>query len=56
MTVIKLVVAGVLFMGSWVLMGVAPHVAGLEALIFFAGILAMALAFALPVHVFSRSA
>ena len=48
MTVIKLVIAGILFVGGFVLFGLAPEVLGWQAVVFFAGIICMALAFLLP--------
>ncbi|WP_022882748.1 hypothetical protein [Gryllotalpicola ginsengisoli] len=55
MTVIKLVIAGIFFVGGFVLFAIAPEVQGVESLLFFCGILAIALSFALPIHVFSKS-
>ncbi|WP_298228174.1 hypothetical protein [Gryllotalpicola sp.] len=55
MVIIKLIVAGVFFLGGWALFGVAHYVPGSEAVTYFAGIVAEALAFALPIHLFSRS-
>lgn len=48
MTVIKLVIAGILFVGGFVLFAVAPEVAGWQAEVFFGGIIAIAIAFILP--------
>jgi len=48
MTVIKLVIAGILFVGAFVLFAVAPEAWGWQAEVFFAGIVAMAVSFLLP--------
>jgi len=55
MTVIKLVIAGIFFVGGFVLFAVAPELHSWEAPVFFAGIISIALSFALPMNVFSRS-
>jgi hypothetical protein len=48
MTVIKLVIAGILFIGGFVLFAVAPELSGWQAEVFFAGILCIAMSFGLP--------
>ena len=54
--IIKVVIAGIFFLGSWALFGYAVYAPdGWQAVTFFAGIISMALAFALPLNVFSRS-
>ncbi|MCL2516279.1 MAG: hypothetical protein FWD85_12890 [Microbacteriaceae bacterium] len=55
MTVIKLVIAGILFLGGFVLMGYAPELSSWQAPVFFGGIIAVALSFALPMNVFSKT-
>ncbi|GAA4187563.1 hypothetical protein GCM10022288_12720 [Gryllotalpicola kribbensis] len=55
MTVIKLVIAAIFFAGGFVLFAVAPELPSWQAPVFFAGIVAIALSFALPMNVFSRS-
>ncbi|GAA4166544.1 hypothetical protein GCM10022286_31330 [Gryllotalpicola daejeonensis] len=55
MTVIKLVLAAIFFVGGFVLFAVAPELQGWQAAVFFGGIVSIALAFALPMNVFSRS-
>ncbi len=55
MNIVKVVIAGILFLGSWALFGYAPQVQGWEGVLFFAGIVSMSLSFALPIHAFSRS-
>lgn len=54
MKVIALIVSGVLFLGGMALMGFAPEITGWEGITFFGGIVAIALAFFLPVHVWSK--
>ena len=48
MTVIKLVIAGIFFIGGFVLFAVAPELTSWQAPVFFAGILCIALSFGLP--------
>lgn len=55
MTAIKLIISGVLFIGAWVLFYYAPAVSAFQGVLFFCGILAMALAFMLPLNTFSKS-
>jgi hypothetical protein len=55
MNAIKLVIAGIFFAGAFVLFAVAPILQSFQALVFFCGILSMALSFALPLHVFNKS-
>ncbi|WP_168203893.1 hypothetical protein [Humibacter ginsenosidimutans] len=54
MNVIALIVSFVCFLGGLALMGFATEFTGWEGLTFIAGILCVALAFAFPVHVFSK--
>lgn len=53
--VIALIVSFVLFLGGMVIMGYASEAAGWEALAFFSGIICIALAFAIPVHVLGKT-
>ncbi|GAA4174508.1 hypothetical protein [Gryllotalpicola koreensis] len=55
MTVIKLVIAGIFFAGGFVLFAVAPELPSWQALVFFAGIVSIALSFALPMNVFAKT-
>ena len=55
MTVIKLVIAGIFFVGGFVLFAIAPELPSWQALVFFAGIVSIGLSFALPMNVFSRT-
>jgi len=55
MTVIKLVIAGIFFVGGFVLFAVAPELPSWQAAVFFGGILSIALSFGLPMNVFSKS-
>ncbi|MFC4243274.1 hypothetical protein ACFOYW_07795 [Gryllotalpicola reticulitermitis] len=48
MTVIKLVIAGIFFIGGFVLFAVAPELPSWQAPVFFAGIVCIALSFGLP--------
>ncbi|NNC13837.1 hypothetical protein HII28_18405 [Planctomonas sp. JC2975] len=54
MNVVALIVSFVLFLGGLALFGFADQVTGWEGVTFFAGIIAIALAFAIPVHVISK--
>ena len=54
MTVIKLVIAGIFFVGGFVLFAVAPDLPSWQAPVFFAGILSIALSFGLPMNAFSK--
>jgi hypothetical protein len=55
MTVIKLVIAGIFFVGAFVLFAIAPDLPSWQAPVFFAGIISIALSFALPMNVFAKS-
>ncbi|MFK4730630.1 hypothetical protein ROT00_13150 [Agromyces mediolanus] len=48
-----LIAMGLFLFGMW-LMGTAPHLAGVEAIVFFAGIVSIALAMAIPMNLLSR--
>jgi hypothetical protein len=52
--VIALIVSFALFLGGMFLMYLAPSLTGAEGIIFFAGIIAIVLAFALPIHVLPK--
>ncbi|GAA1792861.1 hypothetical protein GCM10009748_29790 [Agromyces lapidis] len=55
MNVVATVIAMAFFVfGMWV-MSIAPEVAGFEAATFFSGIIAVALALAIPFHVLGRA-
>jgi hypothetical protein len=54
MNVVALIVSFVLFLGGLLLMGYAPEFTGWQGITFIAGILCMALSFALPVHVLTK--
>lgn len=54
MNVIAVIVSFALFIGGLLLMGYSFAVPGLEAAVFFAGILACTAAFALPIHLLGR--
>ena len=54
MKVLFLIVAFVLFLGGMFLMYLAPTLPGAEALVFFGGIVSIALAFALPIHLLPK--
>jgi hypothetical protein len=54
MNVIALIVSGVLFLGGMALMGYAPELTAWQGLTFFGGIVAMALSFAIPMHVLTK--
>ena len=54
MNVVAFLVAIVLFLGGFALMGFAFFVEGFEAPMFIGGILAVSAALALPVHVLKR--
>ncbi|MGX5697191.1 hypothetical protein ACWKWP_13410 [Agromyces soli] len=54
MNVVAFVIAmGLFVFGMW-LMGTAPGLAGFEAITFFAGILCIALAMAIPMNILGR--
>ena len=54
MNVVAFVIAmGLFLFGMW-LMGTAPEIAGLQAILFFAGILCIALAVAIPMSILGR--
>jgi len=55
MNVIKLVIAGILFLGGFALMGYAPEVSAWQAPMFFAGIVSVAASFGIPIHLFSKT-
>ncbi|MFF1878425.1 hypothetical protein [Leifsonia sp. NPDC058230] len=50
-TGIALVISLVLFLGGLYLMGLAVELPAWQALVFFSGIIAVALSFAIPIHV-----
>jgi hypothetical protein len=54
MNVIALIVSGVLFLGGLALMGYAPEFTGWQGLTFIGGVIAIALSFAIPVHVLTK--
>lgn len=54
MKIIAIIVALVFFIGGMYLFALAFQVPGLETLIFFAGIVAVSIALAIPVHVLKR--
>ncbi|HEY0259749.1 MAG TPA: hypothetical protein VGC18_07855 [Lacisediminihabitans sp.] len=54
MNVVALIVSFALFLGGMALMGFAPEATGWQGLTFFSGIVAIALAFAFPVHVLTK--
>jgi hypothetical protein len=54
MTVIKLVISLILFVGGLALMGYAPEFPSWQAAGFLGGIIAVALAFALPMNVYAK--
>ena len=54
MNILAFLVALVLFVGGLLLMGYAFGATGYEAPMFFAGVLAVGAAIALPVHVLKR--
>ncbi|GAA1506963.1 hypothetical protein BJ978_003236 [Agromyces terreus] len=55
MTGIAFIISMAIFVfGMW-LMGNATHIAGFEAIVFFAGILCVAIAVAIPMNVLGRS-
>lgn len=54
MNVVAFLIAMSLFVfGMW-LMGTAPHLAGVEAIVFFAGIICVSLAMAIPMNLLGR--
>lgn len=55
MTVIKLVIAFIFFFGGLALMAYAPEMSSWQAPMFFGGIISIALAYALPMNVFSKT-
>lgn len=54
MNVVALIVSFVLFLGGLALMGFATEFIGWQGIAFIGGILCIALAFALPVHVLTK--
>ncbi|WP_431277942.1 hypothetical protein [Leifsonia poae] len=50
-TGIALIISFVLFLGGLLLMGIAVELPAWQALVFFSGIVAVALSFAIPIHV-----
>jgi hypothetical protein len=54
MNVVAFLVALVLFLGGFALMGFAFYVEGFQGAVFIAGILAVSASIALPVHVLKR--
>ena len=54
MKVIALIVCFALFLGGLALMGYAAEFTGWEGITFFGGIIAIALAIAIPVHVLTK--
>ena len=54
MNVIGLIVSFVLFLGGLALMGFATEAVGWQGVTFVGGIIAVALAFAIPVHVLGK--
>ncbi len=54
MNIIGFVVSLVLFMAGFYIMGSAFYVVGLEAPVFFAGILCSSLGLFIPVHILKR--
>ncbi len=55
MNVVAFVIAmGLFLFGMW-LMGTAPEVAGLQAILFFAGILCVVVAVAIPMSILGRA-
>ncbi|MCW4384769.1 hypothetical protein OH146_03165 [Salinibacterium sp. SYSU T00001] len=55
MNIVAFVLSFLIFAGGLVLMGYAPEIEGLELASFAAGILAVAVAIAIPVHVLKRA-
>jgi hypothetical protein len=55
MNIVAFVISFVVFVGGIALMGYAPEIEGFELVSFLAGILAIALAVAIPVHVLKRA-
>jgi hypothetical protein len=51
--VVFLIAMGIFVFGLW-LMSIAPELAGLQAIIFFGGILCAAIAVAIPVNILGR--
>lgn len=54
MNVVAFIIAMAFFVFGMLLMGYAPELAGFEALIFFGGILSVALSVAIPVNILGR--
>lgn len=54
MNVIALIVSFVLFLGGMFLMGLAPELESFQALVFFGGIVSIALSFGLPMSVLRK--
>ncbi|MFF2372610.1 hypothetical protein [Agromyces sp. NPDC058110] len=52
--VLFIIAMGVFVFGMW-LMGNATHIVGFEAIVFFAGILCISLAMAIPMSLLGRS-
>lgn len=52
--VLALIVSFVLFLGGLLLMGYSFVIPGLEAAVFFAGIIAISLSFGLPIHLLTK--
>jgi hypothetical protein len=48
-----LIAMGLFVFGMWV-MSIAPEIAGLQAILFFGGILCVALALAIPINLLGR--
>jgi hypothetical protein len=55
MNIVAFVISFAVFVGGIALMGYAPEIEGFELVSFLAGILAIALAVAIPVHVLKRA-
>lgn len=55
MNIVAFVLSFVIFAGGLVLMGYAPEIEGLELISFLGGILAVAVAVAIPAHVLKRA-
>ena len=55
MNVIAFIIAMAFFLFGMLLMGYAPELAGFEAIAFFGGILAVAVAVAIPVNLLGRA-
>lgn len=55
MNIVAFVISFVVFVGGLALLGFAPEIEGFELVSFLAGILVVALAVAIPVHVLKRA-